>query len=114
MRRSTIAPVAALSTIALTQIAAAADLPRKAPAYTPPPPAPIYSWTGCYVGANIGAGWQKNKPHDPSWLDPLGNPWELGSVTDTGVVGGGQAGCNYQFAGTGFVVGIQGMFDGAG
>ena len=66
------------------------------------------AWTGCYVGANIGAGWQKNRP-----LDPL-LPIDLGNVTDTGVVGGGQIGCDYQFAGSGFVVGFQGMFDGAG
>ena len=31
----------------------AADLPRKAPAYVPPAPPPI-TWTGCYIGANIG------------------------------------------------------------
>jgi len=87
--------------------ASAADLPRKAPAYVPPAPPP-FSWTGCYVGANIGAGWQKNRP-----LDPL-LPIDLGDVTDTGIVGGGQIGCDYQFAGSGFVVGFQGMFDGAG
>ena len=33
--------------------ASAADLPRKAPAYVPPAPPPI-TWTGCYIGANIG------------------------------------------------------------
>src|SRR5262249_48858133 len=28
------------------------------PAYTPPPaPAPVYSWTGMYWGANVGYGW---------------------------------------------------------
>ena len=33
----------------------AADL--RAPAYKgPPPPAPVYSWTGCYVGAGGGYG----------------------------------------------------------
>ena len=32
----------------------AADLPVKAP---PPPPAPIYSWTGFYVGGNVGYSW---------------------------------------------------------
>lgn len=38
----------------------------------------------------------------------------MGSDTGTGVVGGGQIGWDYQFAGTGFVVRIQGMFDGSG
>ena len=59
MRRLTIAAIAAVSTIALTQVASAADLPRKAPYYMPPLP-PIYSWTGFYVGLNAGAGWNNN------------------------------------------------------
>src|ERR1700730_18828633 len=33
--------------------ALAAD--RAVPAYTPPPPpVPVYTWTGCYAGANAG------------------------------------------------------------
>ena len=28
------------------------------PAYTPPPPpVPVYTWSGCYVGANAGYSW---------------------------------------------------------
>ena len=46
---------AAVSVIAFTQIALAADLPRKAPAYRPSPP--VYSWTGFYIGLNAGYGW---------------------------------------------------------
>jgi outer membrane immunogenic protein len=34
--------------------ALAADMPVKAP---PRAPAPIYSWTGWYVGGNVGYGW---------------------------------------------------------
>ena len=45
--------IATVSFIALTQMASAADLPRKAPVYTPPPP-PVFSWTGFYVGGDIG------------------------------------------------------------
>jgi hypothetical protein len=52
MRRQSIAIIAAASTVAFTQVASAADLPRKAPAYAPPPPA--FSWTGFYVGAHAG------------------------------------------------------------
>ena len=44
----------ALATIGLAASqASAADLPRKAPAYVPPAPPPI-TWTGCYIGANVG------------------------------------------------------------
>lgn len=110
MRHSIIATIAAVSTFAVAHVASAADLPRKAPAYTPTLP-PAFSWTGCYVGANVGGGWQKNKAHDPN---PGFDTFDLGSGTDTGIVGGGQIGCDYQFAGTGFVVGAQGMFDGTG
>ena len=34
--------------------ASAADMALKAP---PPPPAPIFSWTGFYVGAQVGGAW---------------------------------------------------------
>jgi outer membrane immunogenic protein len=44
-----------LATVALVGLAApamAADLPVK---YRPPPPPPVYfSWTGCYIGGDVG------------------------------------------------------------
>src|ERR1700743_197517 len=49
--------IAALAVLAATDLAHAADMALKAP----PPPAPVYSWTGFYVGANAGYGW-----HDPT------------------------------------------------
>jgi outer membrane immunogenic protein len=88
----------------------AADLsPRmsmKAPAM-----APIYSWTGCYIGANAGGGADHESFTD---VDPrlavAGLPnTDLGSHRATGAMGGGQIGCDYQ-AGN-WVVGAQGMFD---
>src|SRR6266699_1853657 len=90
---------AALVVLAICGPAWAADMPRKAPAATPAvaPAAPAVTWTGCYVGGNIGGGWALK-----DWANPS---------TDL-VVGGGQIGCDYQFAGS-WVVGIQGMFDGA-
>ena len=51
-RHSLILLAAATIGLAATQ-ASAADLPRKAPAYIPPPP-PVATWTGCYFGGNIG------------------------------------------------------------
>jgi outer membrane immunogenic protein len=47
--------IALLATTALTaamgQLASAADLPvRKAP----PPPVTVWSWTGFYIGGNVG------------------------------------------------------------
>ncbi len=88
--------------------AVAADLPVR---YTPPP-APVvvsyFSWTGCYVGANVGGLWVKK---DWSDGDPLsatfGQP--IGSHDPSGWLGGGQIGCNYQVGG--WVFGIQGDYD---
>jgi hypothetical protein len=49
--------------------AAAADLAVMAPVYKAPPP-PVYSWTGCYVGATAGGASGKS---DVSWAsDPIG------------------------------------------
>jgi outer membrane immunogenic protein len=56
MRRFTIALVTAVSSIALTQIASAADLPRKAPPIMPAP-VPVADWSGVYVGLEGGYGW---------------------------------------------------------
>jgi len=75
--------------------AAAADLDVKAPT-------PVWNWTGCYVGANVGAGF--------SWLSvtdvPMGPPPAV-TVTNAGIVGGGQVGCDYQFSGR-WVIGVAG------
>ena len=58
-----------------------------------------YSWTGCYVGAQIGYGWAT-----------ANHSFDNGAPSDTskpnGVVGGGLVGCNYQI--NTFVVGIEG------
>jgi outer membrane immunogenic protein len=70
-----------------------------------------YKWTGCYIGGNVGYGWQKATSTDTEPGTPP--PLDAGTDTGTGVVGGGQVGCDYQFA-SNWVVGIQGMFDWAG
>ncbi|HWX82136.1 MAG TPA: hypothetical protein VNZ48_00940, partial [Xanthobacteraceae bacterium] len=37
--------------------ASAADMALKAP---PPAPAPIFSWTGFYIGGQVGAAWGRD------------------------------------------------------
>ena len=65
----------------------AADLAVKAP---PPPPPPIFSWTGFYVGGNIGGAWSNNRWTDTVFLTNFNNG-------NNGVfIGGGQIGGNYQ------------------
>lgn len=70
-------------------------------------PAPMFNWTGCYVGGHVGYGWSNNKGYDygaPSYsIDYSGN----------GGIYGGQIGCDYQPAGTMWVFGVQGALSGA-
>lgn len=101
-----------LAAVVMTGSAVAADM---APRYTKAPPAPVavYNWTGCYIGGNVGGAWHNINQNVPrttagtTFVPPL----DLGSADSGGdVIGGGQVGCDYQFAGR-WVVGIQGMFD---
>jgi outer membrane immunogenic protein len=91
--------------------ALAADMAVKAP-----PPAPVYSWTGCYIGGNTGYAWaHKSGNSDGYYEPPLGfipDPYSPGSLTAGGWAYGGQIGCDYQFNNNG-VVGIRGMWDGS-
>ena len=102
MRKPSLTLLAAVIGMAASQ-ASAADLPRKAPAYVPPPPPP--TWTGCYIGANVGGIRGRFELEGP-----FGG--EASRSGDWGFAGGLQIGCDYQFAGTGFVVGFRNMFDG--
>jgi outer membrane immunogenic protein len=83
----------------------------------PPPPAPVASWTGCYIGGNVGAGWAHQSQNRVDIIGPTiaptvagPAPAPYGSETDNSIIGGGQVGCDYQFA-PGWVIGIQGQFD---
>jgi hypothetical protein len=104
--------------------ALAADLPVKAP----PAPPPIFSWSGCYAGVHVGAGWINNQIDGgpfvstvPATLLPpalLGGAvvpmsgTDFGSIRSTATLGG-QAGCSYQFA-SHLVVGVEGDANWAG
>jgi outer membrane immunogenic protein len=89
----------------------AVDLGR--PVYRVPPPIPPFTWTGCYIGGNIGWGWRRDTVSIPNLGETTGVPELAGvslpSVTGNtkGVLGGGQLGCNYQFA-PNWVIGIEG------
>ncbi len=77
--------------------AQAADLPMKAMPYAAP--APVFSWTGCYIGVHAGAGVLL----DQGFQDENQVAADRHGV---GGLAGGQAGCNYQ---TGMLVlGIEG------
>jgi outer membrane immunogenic protein len=83
----------------------AADLSKpltKAPpaAYVPA----TINWTGFYVGAHLGGAWS-----DANWTNPVSG--SSNNVTAGGVLGGVQAGVNYQADHV--VWGVEGDFSGA-
>src|SRR5262245_22318167 len=119
----------ALVALGLAAPAFAAD--RGVPAYAPPPPpAPVYTWSGCYVGASAGnsSGRSTHTTVGNSILTAGGlgvpGPAPLGVVGGgviapvpagtsiagdlnvSGFIGGFQGGCNYQ-AGM-WVIGFEG------
>jgi outer membrane immunogenic protein len=103
--------MAAAGAVALTGSALAADLPMAAPppAYIPPPP--LFSWTGIYVGGQIGYAWGAGNFND-SGFDPITGTFISGTLgsTPSGVIGGAHLGYQYQF--NQLVLGIEGSVDG--
>jgi|HubBroStandDraft_6_1064221.scaffolds.fasta_scaffold403508_2 outer membrane immunogenic protein len=95
MRRSAIASVLAIGLyIGLGTVAFAAK-PHKP---LPPPPPPAWSWTGFYVGANVGYGWGSSNVNESFFNATTGAfvGSDSGTVHPNGVIGGGQAGYNWQ------------------
>jgi outer membrane immunogenic protein len=101
MKRLVLASVSALALVSTMGAANAADIarrqvmPTKAPIY-----APIYNWTGAYVGINGGGGWGRS---DTS------APFASGGFDTSGGVVGGTIGYNWQ-AGQA-VFGVEGDID---
>ena len=98
--------------LASTVAGSAADLAVKARPYVPP--APIWSWTGFYLGVHVGAGWGTTETATTGFafdneFDPFG--LAVAQNSRSGFLGGVQAGYNWQ---SGIAVfGIQADFAGA-
>jgi len=96
--RQTGLALAAILAASLT--AQAAELPVKAPVHK----VPVSDWTGLYLGVHLGAGWGWK-----DWTDVAG----FSSTVDVdGLLGGFQAGFNYQV--NGIVIGIEGDWSWSG
>jgi outer membrane immunogenic protein len=100
-----------VAAVAMTGSAFAADMAVKARPVVAP--VVVYNWSGCYIGGNVGGGWARTAQQDRSAIvnvGPLNPTVPYGSSDGSDFIGGGQIGCDYQFAGN-WVIGIQGMYD---
>jgi len=108
-----------IATLAVTTafgmgVASAADIAARPYTKAPPPVVAVYNWTGFYVGGNVGGGWSNT---NFSGIPVTGDHFLLpGSSISTGnssggVVGGIQAGFNWQW--NQLVLGIEGTYSGA-
>ena len=87
-----------------------------------PPPAPVYNWTGFYVGGNLGVSLGTFKTDfnaapvtvTTTFSAPFNIPGFAGrdEVYPAGFIGGGQIGYNYQLSPI-WVVGFEADFQGA-
>jgi outer membrane immunogenic protein len=89
------------------QAASAADLAArpytKAPVYA----APIYDWSGFYIGAHVGYAWGTEHDNLSQIIGALADNYDV-----NGVIGGGHAGYNWQMGQALF--GIEADVDGSG
>ena len=99
----------ALSLFAATPAAFAADLPAGPPAQAPaayvPVVAPVYNWSGIYIGINGGYGFGSTDWSPSGFTGP-------GTFNTNGGLVGGTAGFNFQSGSV--VYGIEGDWDWAG
>jgi len=104
MRRSLLASTAlTASSTVVSGAVFAADMAVKAP--PAPRPAP-FSWTGCYIGGNAGAAWTSIDQRLTT-APPFRVIRSDSGGHDTSFTGGGQLGCNQQFA-PNWVFGLEG------
>jgi outer membrane immunogenic protein len=98
MKNSKLVLAVAMSALIGIGAASAADLGVKAPVYKAPVAAPVYSWTGFYIGAHAGYGFGT----DDVSVNFLPSATAFGiapvstSTNPRGFIGGGQAGYNWQ------------------
>ena len=91
--------------LGISVAAQATDLPLRgsAPTFDPPPP-PVFSWTGPYVGLNVGAA--AGGDFFVKTVDPM--PRADFKTSLGGFTAGGTLGYNHQFTpGSGFVIGLE-------
>jgi outer membrane immunogenic protein len=106
MKKIILASTALLTAISGSAMAADLSRPAPEPVYTKAPMmAPVFTWTGFYLGGNLGGAWANSTVTDTFF--PALN---YGAGNNNGVfIAGGQVGGNYQIGN--FVLGVEGTFD---
>jgi outer membrane immunogenic protein len=102
MRRQIL--LASVGATAIAGSAFAADL-RPPPVYLPPPP--VFTWSGLYMGGQIGYAWGSDPIEVASVFGP---PNAFFNDKPQGVIGGAHLGYNLQIAQ--WVAGLEGTVDG--
>jgi outer membrane immunogenic protein len=104
---------ASVLAVSLALAAAGPALAADLPTTKGPPPAPMmayvpYSWTGFYIGGQLGGAWNES-----DWSRPAGSTFNTAAYGDpgSGFLYGGQAGYNYQI--NQFVLGVEGDIAGS-
>jgi outer membrane immunogenic protein len=100
MKHALLAGVGLIAFAIAVQPSAAADVPVKAPVANAPATAPLFNWTGFYVGATAGWGWGNSRICNES-------NGECSPEFDVdGFVAGGTVGYNWQM-GSAWVAGLE-------
>jgi outer membrane immunogenic protein len=104
MKKMLLVATAIVTVVSGSALAADMSKPAPAPMYSKAPMiVPAYSWTGCYLGGNVGGLWATT-----NWTIAA-NGQAIANQNISGFLGGGQAGCNYQVSS--WVFGVQGDYD---
>jgi outer membrane immunogenic protein len=99
-----------LAALGMVTPASAADLAARPYTKAPPPMvAPVYDWSGFYIGANAGYGWS-NRCLDVTAINGLGVVDAEGCRNAGGGVAGGQIGYRWQTASS-WVFGLEAQGD---
>jgi len=109
MLRLTHAVLVSSTAILISVSASAADLPARVQPAAPVTSAPSFSWTGFYVGGELG--WLRTDPDYTTGAVLLGTPFLVSATTGKdGLSYGILAGYNYQAGNV--VLGVEGDFEG--
>jgi outer membrane immunogenic protein len=112
--------VAALFTVAISAVgASAADLPARTYTKAPAVVAPVYNWTGFYIGVNAGGAWGQFDPTTTTVFSPTGYFATTSvpaialagaqRINSSGFTGGLTAGYNWQASN--YVLGLESDFN---